>query len=159
MRALLLLAALLVASPVYAQTNPCDSDAQGPFIVTTGRAFTAQWCTSVNQVDPSTNTTVPTTIDGFYISLDGAARQDIGKPTSLGLSSTTNRNAWQMSIPGVQKGNHTFQVIAYNFVRDPNTGQPTSERQESAATLVPFSAVDPVFNLAPPAPTGGRIIR
>lgn len=152
MLATILLTALLQSA------NPCDTNASGPFIITTGRAFIAQWCTAMTQIDPATNQTVPVTIDGFYMSIDNAPRVDIAMALSLGTSTVTQRNAWQLSLTGVQKGGHTFSVIAYNFVRDQN-GLPTSERQESAATSVPFSAVDPVFNLAPPAPTGARIIR
>jgi len=152
--------ALLIVSavPARAQTaNPCDTNATGPFVVTSARSFTIQWCTAHTRID--NGIIVPERIDGFYLVLDQGAKQDIAMATPLGLSSVTNRDAWQYVIPsGVMKGDHTAAVIAWNYQLDQN-GLPTSTRSESAPTAVPFTAVDPVSNQPPLSPTGGRIIR
>jgi hypothetical protein len=137
--------------------NPCDTNATGPFVVTSARSFTIQWCTANTRVD--NGVIVPERIDGFYLLIDAGPKQDIAMAVNLGLSATTNRNAWQYVIPsGVARGDHTAAVIAWNYVLDQN-GVPTTQRAESAPTAVPFTAVDPVSNQPPLAPTGGRIIR
>lgn len=155
------LAGLLVfgSSVSSAQTaNPCDSNDPGPFVVTSARAYTVTWCTAKTNT-ASDGTTVPEIIDGFYISVDGAQRADIGKPTLIGTSTVTQRDAWTWSAPsGVSKGSHTMTVVAYNFTRDDN-GNPTTTRQESTPVTAPFSAVDPVYNVPPKPVTGLRIAR
>lgn len=159
-RVLIFMLFCVLPTTALAQTpNPCDTNDPGPFVVTSARSFTAQWCTA-KTATASDGTTVPERIDGFMISLDNGAAQDIGKATSLGSSTATNRDAWQWQMPsGVAKGSHTFSVAAWNYVLDPNTGQPTTTRALGPATAVPFTAVDPVYNLPPQAPTGGRIIK
>ena len=154
----LLALAMLCPSSAYAQTaNPCDTNASGPWIVTSARSFTVQWCTANVRVD--NGTTVPERIDGFYLIQDGGPKTDIAMATSLGLSSITKRNAWQYIIPsGVQKGDHSVAIIAWNYLLD-SQGVPTAQRQESAPMSIPFSAVDPVSNQPPLAPTGGKIVR
>ncbi len=116
-----------------------------------------QWCTAAVRVDNGTS--VPERIDGFYLTLDTGAKSDIGMATTLGLSTVTNRHAWQHVLPsGVPKGDHAVAIIAWNYVLDQN-GAPTTQRAEGPPTAIPFTAVDPVSNVPPLAPTGGRIIR
>src|SRR4030095_15669055 len=122
----------------------CDTNATGPFIVTSARSFTIQWCTTHTRVD--NGNIVPERIDGFYLTLDQGPKTDIALATSLGLSTVTNRDAWQYVIPsGLPKGDHVASMIAWNYVLDQN-GVPTTQRSESAPMSVPFTAVDPVSN-------------
>lgn len=153
-----MLITLLLSAALLQAVNPCDTNVQGPFIVTSARSFTVQWCTTSTRQNAD-GTAVPERIDGFYFVLDGGVKQDIGMATALGLSSITNRHAWQYAMPsGVSRGDHSAGIIAWNFLLD-SDGQPTTTRVESAPTVVPFSAVDPVSNQPPLAPTGGRIIK
>jgi hypothetical protein len=152
-----MLTPVLLALAVLQPANPCDTNGTGPFIVISARSFTVQWCTAVTRVD--NGNIVPERIDGFYLTLDTGAKMDIAMAVSLGLSSVTNRNAWQYVIPsGLARGEHTAALAAWNYVLDVN-GNPTTARAESAPAVVPFTAVDPVSNQPPLAPTGGRIIR
>lgn len=152
---MIVLPLLLLA--VLQAPNPCDTNDPGPFLVTSARAFTFQWCTAHTRVD--SGITVPERIDGFYVVLDTGVKTDIGKGTFLGLSTATNRDAWQYIFgSGVQKGDHTVTVIAWNYVLD-GFGVPTTQRVESAPAVIPFTAVDPISKSAPLAPTGLRLIR
>ncbi len=156
--ALLVLSSFGLATVAHAQTaNPCDTNAPGPFIVTSARSFTVQWCTARTRVD--NGSIAQERIDGFYLMLDTGPKTDIAMATSLGVSTVTNRDAWQYVIgSGVQRGDHTATIIAWNYVLDLN-GVPTAQRSESAPASIPFSAADPVSNQPPLAPTGGRIVR
>jgi len=148
---------LLGVSPVFAQTPSYDCNDAGPFVVTSAKPYTAQWCTNKTNVAPD-GTTVPEIIDGYYVSVDGAQRVDIGRPTQI-ATNATGKDAWSVVMPsGVSKGQHTFTVIPYNFVRDDN-GNPTTTRQEGKPVTAPFSAVDPIYNLPPQPVVGPRIIR
>jgi hypothetical protein len=153
-----LVAFLALASPLAAQTaNPCDTNATGPFIVTSARSFLIQWCTVSTRVEGGS--IVPERIDGFYLTLDTGPKTDIAMATPLGLSTITNRYAWQYAIPsGVTRGTHTAAIVAWNYVLD-FAGNPTAQRVESAAAVVPFSAVDPVSDQPPLMPSGARIVR
>ena len=160
-RVLLATIGILVMTAVcaQAQSNPCDTNASGPFFVTSAKSFKVQVCTEVNRVDPATNQTVPERIDGWYLSLDQPLKTE-ATPISLGISTVTNRHAWEFTIAsGIARGSHTVYVGAWNYVLDPNTGQPTTERGESPMASAPFTAVDPVTNLPPLTPTGIRIIK
>lgn len=153
-----MLATLLLAAAMFQTGNPCDSNASGPFVVTSARSFTVQWCTANTRSDASGNV-VPEDIDGFYLQVDTGPKNDIALAVSLGLSTVTQRNGWQYVLAsGVAKGTHSACLSAFSYVIDQN-GVQTTQRLESPPTCIPFTAVDPVVNQAPLAPTGGRIIR
>lgn len=152
-----MLTPVLLALAVLQLANPCDTNGTGPFIVISARSFTVQWCTAVTRVIDGV--IVPERIDGFYLTLDTGPKTDVSMATFIGLSAVTNRNAWQYVFPsGIARGDHTVTVTSWDYVLDTN-GNPTPSRLESASIPIPFSAVDPVSNQPPLAPTGGRIIR
>lgn len=134
----------------------CDSDPTGPFVVTTGRSFTVGWCQALPQTQPDGTKTGR--YDGFYLQIDSGPRVDVGVPAVAAVSTLTQRTGYAVLTNGVQKGLHQASVTAYVYVLD-DSGQPTGQRLESAPVVAPFSAVDPVVNVAPPSPSGVRIVR
>jgi hypothetical protein len=151
---------LLLALALSGQAaHICDADAPGPFIVQSARAFTVQWCTALTRPNPSDPTqTINERVDGHYIQLDNGPKVDVAA-TDLGVSTVTNRRGWQHVVSsGLPRGSHVVTVSSWNYVLDEN-GAPTSTRQESGPTPVPFTVVDPVPNLPPLAPSGVRVIR
>jgi hypothetical protein len=153
---LALIVMFALASPVAAQTNACDTDDSGPFVVTTGKAFVVTWCQVPSRTQP--DGTVSDRYDGFYLQIDNGQKFDVGLPNPGPVSLVTGRIPYSVSAGGVQKGTHVVTVTAYVVVLD-ETGASTTQRLESAPTAVPFSAAEPVVNLPPPAPSGVRVRR
>ncbi len=159
LRLALALLMLAMAVPLSAQTHPCDSNAVGPFVVQSARAFTVQWCTAVVRPDPNNPTqTISERVDGHYLSLDGGAKMDIAA-TDLGISTVTNRRGWAYTLAsGLAKGEHTLALSSWNYQLN-GGGTPTTTRQEGGQATLPFSVADPVSDLPPLAPSGVRVIR
>jgi len=154
-----------VGTVVEAQTDPCQS-ATPPFVVTSGRPFTAVWLMdAMVQANPPTDPTlVPARIDGFYLQIDSQPRVDTGPiaPSAPCPVGTPNAGklpfSWTSSVGGVSRGTHTFTVRGWNFQLD-TQGVPTTTRQEGVVASIPFSAVDLVQVGAPLAPTNAIIRR
>jgi hypothetical protein len=155
---------LLFASVVSAQTNQdACVPSPGPFTVTSGRPFTVLWTvppTEPRAVDDPTP--VPTRWDGFYIQIDSDPRQSV---TVLAGSACPAGTPLAGHIPflyrnefGATRGQHWLRVTLWRFKKDEN-GNTTTERAESDALTIPFSAADVFLDPKPPAPSGVKIVR
>jgi hypothetical protein len=157
---------LLGTSPVLAQTvqDACLAVPSGTQTVTTGRAFKLGWVVETMVPASATDPTlVPMRVDGFYLIIDGGAKQDIGKPApgivcAIGTAFAGRTPYLYQVSTGVPKGAHTAALSVYNFVLDAN-GAPTTSRLESAAFTLPFSAVDAISSGPPLMPQGVKIYR
>lgn len=155
---------LLLTPPLAARQTDhllCSASPVPPFTVTSGAPYTAQWIMADTAVEGGA--TVPNRVNGFYVQVDTGAKVDIGLATALPACSATSPRPGDIPYQhrmasGVSRGAHTFNVSAWSYTLDGN-GNPTTNRQESAVTSVPFSAGDPILFGPPLAPQYPLITR
>jgi hypothetical protein len=152
----LLLPSLSDAQPTL--TEACNTGIQ-PFVVTSGAPFGITFVmpssVPVSETDP---TQVPLRVDGYTAWIDTGTRYEI-KPSPVGVgdpcpqgTAFAGQRPYTFRVPeGVGRGSHTFNLLAWNFKLDA-VGNPTTERQEGPAVVVPFVGADPVHQGPPPAP-------
>lgn len=156
---LLILVTTLVVTSARQDHVLCNQNPTGPFTVTSGAPFNVSWI----MMDTVTENgiTVPNRYEGFYLQIDGGPKSDIGLAKALPACSVTSQKPGDipytyLTTQGVSRGTHTLKISAWNFILDGN-GDPTTTKQESVVTQVPFSAGDPVL-FGPPAQPGSVII-
>lgn len=152
--ALVVLALLAPLSARQTDHLLCSANPVPPFTVTSGAPYSAFWLMADTALEGGV--TVPNRVDGFYVQVDMGAKTDIGMATALPACSATSPRPgdvpYTYRMPsGVARGAHTFNVSAWSFKLDGN-GNPTTTRQESAVTSVPFTAGDPLLFGPPMAP-------
>jgi hypothetical protein len=170
---LCLVALALVPGAAAAQT-PADNCTPGvpPYTVTSGKPPTITWLMDPTVAASATDPTqVAYFIDGFTFSLDGGGKTEmVPKPTPqtgfICPAGTPNAGKipYGFTLPtGVAKGNHSVIITVWNFLRtvDPNTGAitVTTQRQEVAATSIPFVVVDAPYTGPPVVPKNIKVIR
>lgn len=159
LKAPLVLVLLALAAPAWAQTDHilCNTQAMGPFVVTSGAPFHITWIMPDTATEPGQSVMVPNRVDGFYTQIDAGPKDDIGMATALAPCSSASTRPGDIPYTyrteaGVSRGTHQLKISAWNFLLD-GAGNPTTNRQESVVTVVPFSAGDPVLFGPPSQPT------
>lgn len=165
MRQIVCVVAVLLATVSTASAqDTCTPVAAGTvFTVTSGKAPTVSWLMAATVPTSATDPTpVPQRINGFTVQINTATPVDVNPAAMTPCpSGTTNAGKvpYMLTLQsGVPKGNHTLTVKAWNFVLDAS-GNPTTQRQESAAVSIPFVAGDLLQYGPPQTPTNGIISR
>ena len=140
--------------------DPCQT-AVPPFVVTSGSPVWISWVAPAIVTTPDGD--VPNRIDGFYLQIDTAPRQDLGPlpagaPCPSGTPQAGKLPFAYRTLSGVPRGSHEARITPWNLQLDA-AGNPTSVRQEGPILLIPFVAADPVLTGPPPALSNGRIVR
>lgn len=154
---------LLVAAPLTARQDHvlCTQNPVGPFTVTSGAPFTVAWIMSDTATE--NGITVPNRYNGFYFQVDGGAKVDIAmaspQPACSAASLKPGDIPYTYRTPsGVARGSHTMKISAWSFTLD-GAGNPTTTKQESIVTSVPFSAGDPILFGPPMQPSSVMITK
>jgi len=146
---------LSLASPALAQDHVlCNTTPPASFTVTSGAPFTVTWL--MPDTATENGVTVPNRFDGFYLQIDGGPKTDIGKAQALTACSAGSQKPADVPYTyrtpsGVSRGSHTLRLSAWSFTLDGN-GAPTTTKQESLVSQVPFAAGDPILYGPPVAP-------
>lgn len=155
-RLLIFAGAFLLATPVAARQDHvlCTQTPAGPWTVTSGAPFVVTWIMPDTALE--NGITVPNRVDGFYVQVDAGPKTDIGLASALTPCSASSARPGDIpytykTTQGVSRGTHQLKISAWNFALD-GSGNPTTNRQESTVTTVPFSAGDPVLSGPPLAP-------
>lgn len=139
----------------------CSQNPVGPFTVTSGAPFGIAW------IMPDTATengiTVPNRYNGFYVQIDGGAKTDVGMATASPACSASSTKPGDIPYTyrtpsGVSRGAHTLKISAWSFTLD-GLGNPTTTKQESLVTSVPFNAGDPILFGPPSQPMSVMITK
>lgn len=171
--------ALGIASIASAQSNqdPCISG--GVETITTGKDFTAKWTMQQQQAaSPTDPTLVPHRYNGFYLQVDGLPEVEIPLSAESGTcpqgSPRQGDKVYTTTVKGVQKGNHSLTILAWNWAPELNPdgtpkynpdGTPifsTTQRLRGQPAITPFPVVDanPPFMIGPPyGPWNTRVIK
>lgn len=131
----------------------CNQNPTGPFTVTSGAPFTVSWIMSDTATE--NGITVPNRYNGFYFQIDAGPKTDIGmaaaSPACSAGSLKPGDIPYTYKTPqGVTRGTHQLKISAWSFTLD-GAGNPTTNRQESTVTQIPFNAGDPIL-FGPPMP-------
>lgn len=151
---------LMSVVPASAQDHLlCSTTPPPPFTVTSGSPFTISWV--VPDTASENGLTVPNRFNGFYVQIDGGAKVDVGLAVASPACSASSVRPGDLpftykTTAGVARGSHTLKVSAWNFTLD-GAGNPTTTKQESVVTSVPFAAGDPIL-FGPPMPPNPVII-
>lgn len=149
------LVCLAAAPAAYAEDHVlCNTTAIPPFTVKSGAPITIEWIMADTAMENGVN--VPNRYDGFYVQIDSGPKEDIGKATALAACSNASQKPGDVPYTyktknGVTRGSHNLHLSAWSFTLD-GAGNPTTNRQESAVTITPFSAGDPVMSGPPISP-------
>ena len=154
-RWLVVVAVLLLGTPPAAARQDhvlCSQNPVGPFTVTSGAPFGVAWI--MHDTATENGITVPNRYNGFYVQIDGGAKADVGMAVAQPACSPSSLKPGDIPYTyrtpsGVARGTHTLKISAWSFTLDGN-GNPTTTKQESLVTSVPFSAGDPIL-FGPPS--------
>jgi hypothetical protein len=160
---IIFVAVLLLATPSSARQDHilCTQNPVGPFTVGSGAAFGIAW------IMPDTATengvTVPNRYNGFYIQIDGGAKADVGMAVASPACSAASIKPGDIpytyrTVQGVSRGSHTLRISAWSYTLD-GLGNPTTTKQESVVTSVPFNAGDPILFGPPMQPNSVMITK
>ncbi|MET0787080.1 MAG: hypothetical protein ABWY25_10275 [Paenisporosarcina sp.] len=159
--AIILIAAVAIPSDARQDHVLCSQNPVGPFLVTSGAPYTVAWIMSDTATE--NGITVPNRYNGFYYQVDGGAKVDIGMATASPACSASSLKPGDIPYTyrtpsGVARGAHTAKISAWSFTLD-GVGNPTTTKQESIVTSVPFTAGDPILFGPPLQPTSVMIVK
>jgi len=113
----------LLASPAAAQTHPCDLPENPAAMATPTKGLSVSFCANANDEDG-----VPIAAFNFALLVDGAqvGTWTNATPDAIGLSPTTKKYQFSITLPVASRGVHQVSATASNEVGTSPAANPAS---------------------------------